>query len=58
MEKVEVMETVGTSGVETSRKLSVADTLVQATRALRKHREWMKRRISKAYNCTAEVVPP
>lgn len=46
MEKVEVMETVGTSGVETSRKLSVADTLVQATRALRKHREWMKRRIS------------
>ena len=46
MEKVEVMEAVSTSGVQTSHKLSVADTLVQATRALRKHREWMKKRIS------------
>ena len=46
MEKVEVTEAVSTSGVQTSHKLSVADTLVQATRALRKHREWMKRRIS------------
>ena len=33
-------------GVESSRKLSVADTLVQATRALRTHRQWMKKRIS------------
>lgn len=34
------------SEVESSRKLSVADTLVQATRALRTHRQWMKKRIS------------
>ncbi len=28
------------------RRMSVADTLVQATKALRTHRDWMKRRIS------------
>ena len=42
-------------GLESSRKLSVADTLVQATRALRTHRQWMMRRISAV---TPEVCEP
>lgn len=42
-------------GLESSRKLSVADTLVQATRALRTHRQWMMKRIS---TVTPEVCEP
>ena len=41
--------------LESSRKLSVADTLVQATRALRTHRQWMMKRIS---TVTPEVCEP